>query len=188
MSLARRNSKKYRALPLFTAGILLIGCVSLCAAEQGGREIAFGARGGFSDSTPRENFHQYDLFVSDALPWRWTLSSGWELQTRLNATASLLRAAGEKGLIFSAGPGFVVAKYAGRFSLIGGYSIGLLTEHKYRRHDLGGPLQFIGHLGVAYRLYRSVQVGYRLQHMSNASIYDPNPGLNMNMFFVSGTF
>ncbi len=188
MSSARRHSKKYGVLPLFTAAILLIGCASLSAAERGGGEIAFGARGGFSDSKPRENFHQYDLFVSYALPWRWPLSSGWELQTRLNATASLLRAAGEEGLIFSAGPGFVVAKYAGRFSLIGGYSIGLLTEHEYRRHDLGGPLQFTGHLGVAYRLYGSVQVGYRLQHMSNASIYHPNPGLNMHMFFMSGTF
>lgn len=188
MSLPERYGKEGQVLALLVALTLLIGPPRLCPAQQGHSDLAFGVRAGFSDSRPRENFHQYDLFMTYELPWRWSVSSDWELQTRLNATVALLRAAGEKGLIFSAGPGFVVAKATGRISLIGGYSISLLTEHEYRQHDLGGPLQFIGHLGVVCRLYGSVQIGYRLQHMSNASIYDPNPGLNMHMFFVSGGF
>jgi hypothetical protein len=184
----QRCRKESQALALLVAITLLIVPARLCLAQQGRAEVAFGARAGFSDSRPREDFHQYDIFMTYELPWRWSVSSGWELRTRLKATAALLRAAGERGLIFSAGPGFVVANDTRRISLIGGYSVGLLTEHEYGRHDLGGPLQFTGHLGVAYRLHRSVEVGYRLQHMSNAGIYDPNPGLDMHMFFVSGAF
>lgn len=188
MFMPERYGKKTRDLALLLVATLLVGPAQLSRAQQGPGELAFGARAGFSDSRPREDFHQYDLFMTYELPWHWPLSLGWELQTRLNATAALLRAAGEEGLVLSAGPGLVVANDTHRISLIGGYSIGLMTEHEYRRHDLGGPLQFIGHLGVAYRLHRSVQVGYRLQHLSNAGIYDPNPGLNMHMFFISSAF
>ncbi len=188
MSLPEKCRKETRALVFLAAITLLIVPPRLCLAQQSGAEIAFGARAGFSDSRPREDFHQYDIFMAYELPWRWPVSSGWELRTQLNATASLLRAAGERGLILSAGPGFVLANDTGRISLIGGYSVGLLTEHEYGRHDLGGPLQFTGHLGVAYRLYRSVQVGYRLQHMSNAGIYVPNPGLEMHLLFLSCDF
>jgi hypothetical protein len=166
----QRCRKESQALALLVAITLLIVPARLCLAQQGRAEVAFGARAGFSDSRPREDFHQYDIFMTYELPWRWSVSSGWELRTRLKATAALL------------------ANDTRRISLIGGYSVGLLTEHEYGRHDLGGPLQFTGHLGVAYRLHRSVEVGYRLQHMSNAGIYDPNPGLDMHMFFVSGAF
>ena len=69
-----------------------------------------------------------------------------------------------------------------RILLDGGISAGLLSEHKFGEENFGGPIQFISHAGISFKLSDNLGVGYRFQHMSNASIYNRNPGLELHMF------
>jgi hypothetical protein len=44
--------------------------------------------------------------------------------------------------------------------------------------DLGGPLEFRSGLELTYRLARGARLGFVFYHLSNARIYDDNPGSN----------
>ena len=72
--------------------------------------------------------------------------------------------------------------------LVGGARAALLGEHIYKDKDFGGRLQFIAEIGLNVRLNRNLGAGYRFQHMSNAFIYDTNPGLNMHIFEFKYSF
>ena len=50
----------------------------------------------------------------------------------------------------------------------------------YDRNDsknLGGPIEFRSGLELAYQLENEERIGLNFSHMSNASIYDHNPGV-----------
>jgi hypothetical protein len=51
----------------------------------------------------------------------------------------------------------------------------------------GEHLQFTSFvtLGVEFGAKRNLAVAYRIQHMSNAGINEPNPGLNVHMLEFS---
>jgi hypothetical protein len=72
--------------------------------------------------------------------------------------------------------------------LVGGVRAALLGEHIYEGKDFGGRLQFIAEIGLNVRLSQKLGAGYRFQHMSNAFIYDTNPGLNMHIFEFKYSF
>jgi lipid A 3-O-deacylase len=47
--------------------------------------------------------------------------------------------------------------------------------------DLGGAIEFRSSIELAYRFDNDMRLGVQLQHLSNASIYDKNPGTEMLM-------
>jgi lipid A 3-O-deacylase len=54
-----------------------------------------------------------------------------------------------------------------------------LSAGIYRRgdsKDLGGPIEFRSVLEVGYRFDNGMRLGAAVSHLSNASIYDQNPG------------
>ena len=54
--------------------------------------------------------------------------------------------------------------------------------------DLGGPIEFTSHIGLNLNFARHYTIGYRLQHMSNAFLYDANPGVNSHMIEIAYRF
>jgi hypothetical protein len=50
--------------------------------------------------------------------------------------------------------------------------------------------QFGSHIGLGYRFgaKRSYEIGYRFQHISNAGIKKPNPGINFHQVRVQYHF
>lgn len=55
----------------------------------------------------------------------------------------------------------------------------LISSHNGNGKDLGGPFQFTSHLGVAWAPPGALILGLRIQHTSNAGIYDNNPGVDI---------
>jgi hypothetical protein len=76
----------------------------------------------------------------------------------------------------------------GLILLDGGISGALMNEHKFGEENFGGPIQFISHVGLHFKLSAHLSMGYRFQHMSNASIYNRNPGLELHMLELSYYF
>ena len=146
--------------------------------------VVFGLRVGLSPDEDR-GFEQYEAFINHDLPWGWRWPWGWTFNMRLNATTGVIRGRGNTGLIGSFGPGITSGD---RISLDIGVSPAFLSEDQFRRHSLGGEFYFISHIGTTFRLIRSLGVNYRFQHMSNAGINRPNPGLNLHMFGLSYRF
>lgn len=62
-----------------------------------------------------------------------------------------------------------------------------LFESELGGEDFGGPVQFSSHIGAAVNLYHVV-LSYRYQHISNASLYNSNPGLNFHLIALGLRF
>ncbi len=55
----------------------------------------------------------------------------------------------------------------------------LISSHNGNGKDLGGPFQFTSHFGLAWVPPGALILGLRIQHTSNAGIYDNNPGVDI---------
>jgi hypothetical protein len=140
-------------------------------------------------ATPDEGpFFKDELIGSFILPAGLRSSSAFLLSPKIDATAGVLRRGDEKGFIGSAGPGLAMGLKGLPIFLVVGARAALLGEQEYTDKDFGGRLQFIEDIGFNIRFNRKLEAGYRVQHMSNAFIYDTNPGLNMHIFEFSYSF
>ena len=127
-------------------------------------------------------FRKDELIGSFVLPGGSRSSSAFLLNPKLDATAGVLRRGDEKGFIGSVGPGLGLGWKGWPVFLVLGARAALLGEEEYKDKDFGGRLQFIEDIGFNVRFSRKFEAGYRWQHMSNAFMYDTNPGLNMHIF------
>jgi len=127
-------------------------------------------------------FYKEELIGTFVLPAGSRSSSAFLLNPKLDATAGVLRRGDEKGFIGSVGPGLALGWREWPIFLVGGARAALMGEHIYKDKDFGGRFQFIAEIGLNVRLSQKLGAGYRFQHMSNAFIYDTNPGLNMHIF------
>ena len=157
--------------------------------------LSVGIRGGANSETigipptEKEDFEQYDVFAVVGTPWSWDFSSGWDIRFRLNLAAGTLRAAGDSGFIGELSPGIAFSKASWRLTFDIGGGAAYLSQEKYGRQDIGGPVQIIGHGGLTYHLPWNVSVGYRFHHMSDAAIYGSNNrGVDLHMIELSYRF
>jgi hypothetical protein len=145
-------------------------------------DYSLGFRAGFSMSGSLEKtFNLYEAIGSVALPWSYTWESGWLLTTGVDITAGIQRAVQDNGFIASAGPAIAVTIPPGWMSFLAAVRVAYLDDYQFGEVDLGGRFNFVEELGVEFSIYSGLKAGYRLRHMSNAGIYDNNPGLNMHI-------
>jgi hypothetical protein len=64
----------------------------------------------------------------------------------------------------------------------------LLTEDIFGDFDLGGYFHFASAIGLKCRLRDGWAVAYRIQHLSNAGIESPNPGLDLHLVRIARSF
>lgn len=149
---------------------------------------AAGFRYGLSDHRNEAYFRKYEAFFEWALPWAWRPKSGWILASRLDFTGAALSAAGTTGFLGSVGPSLAVRKKGWIVGIDLGVSPAFLSEDRYGTEDLSGSFQFLTHGGITLLPIRNLSVGYEFQHVSNADIQQPNPGLNMHNIEISYRF
>ena len=70
--------------------------------------------------------------------------------------------------------GFQLDIALGPISITPGLAAGFYREGDSK--DLGGPFAFRQSINIAYRLPGDLRLGVLIAHISNASIYDDNPG------------
>ena len=156
--------------------------------------VAIGIRGGmnFQDAGlppgEKEDFEQFDVFGIIGLPGGWDFSPDWETRFRLYGSTGVLRGAGDLGFITTVTPGIAVTKKSWNLTFDIAMGGALISDWKYGRQDIGGPFQFIGHLGATYRLPGNLAVGYRFHHMSDATIYGESRGTDLHMIEFSYYF
>jgi hypothetical protein len=146
----------------------------------------FGLRGGMDATGSEEHYAAGEAYLLRELPWRTDLAGG-VLASRLDLGAGYLESSGDDGGWLAAGADVVWIVGAGRLEFEAGFRPVYLFDHQYGDDDLGGALQFSSHGGIAFHLSRFT-LGYRFQHMSNAGIYDSNPGINLHLFGVGAKF
>lgn len=161
------------------AAVLILACGSAAAQEPDLWQV--GGRLGFDDGRNDEDFNQAEVFVTRLLPLSWTSGTNLSLAVSLEGSAGLLSGASTQGFVGAGGPGLTAGLWGGRLVFKAGISPTIISRDNYGDEDLGGPVQFTSHAGLALRVYRGMSLGYRFQHMSNAGLYNHNPGLNLHM-------
>ena len=170
---------------VFAAFILF--CASTARADGLEPESA-GARFAFSSKMRNADMYQTDIFLNSNLPWRWALNENWSFQMRLDSSAGMLKRHADSAGVFLLGSSLVVRRAGCPLSLSGGTDPAILTSHKFDGLDLGGNFQFCTHAGLDLDITSHIRVGYQFQHMSNAGLYTPNPGVNLHFFGLSYVF
>lgn len=140
-----------------------------------------GARYGFGSGNSAQDFHQVDAAVKWDLPWQWNVGTNWLLQTHLQTSVGWLGESDEHGAIASVGPSLSFSRKRFPVSLEVGFEPSLLSHTEYSTKNFGQHVQFISFAGLNWDIGSRFRLGYRFQHMSNASLSRSNPGLNMSL-------
>src|SRR5437867_4727178 len=147
-----------------------------------------GARYGYAFQVRSESLRQAEAFANWNLPLAWDLNSHWHLQSRLDLSIGWLGGRGDNATVGTAGPSLLLRRASFPLTLDVGASATGLSREKFGSKDFGTPFQFTTHAGVNLDLGQHIRVGYRYQHMSNAGLSRPNPGLNLHVFGLSYLF
>lgn len=140
--------------------ILLLSLADLSVAREWG--LRAGGGDGFNVI---ETYTRWDADFSEAARWDVTVGhwSGSVNDANFIAIGPVLE--------------WAVPERAYRVSL--GVQPTLLSEYEGNGRNLGGPFQFKSHLSVAWPLFDHLLIGLRIQHTSNAGIYEVNEGVSM---------
>jgi lipid A 3-O-deacylase len=165
--------------------ILMVSGGPLLAAEAwaGRSSLEAGLRAGASFNEEDESFNQYDMFVRYGLPWSWVWGEALQVDTNVAASMGVLEGGDDAGIVGTLGFEFVFGSARGKcpFEVRAGSALTLISEDQYGDEDLGGPVQFTHHISLHYWFLENLSAVARVQHMSNAGLYDENPGLDMIM-------
>jgi hypothetical protein len=173
-------------------GFSLLGiltALSLLAPPAGAApppyRLELGWRGGFSnqDRFPL-GFEQHEVFAGVPVTRLGSLGA-WAPVLELSASLGHLSSPEGATLVAAVGPSFALYRDHRGFTLKAGVSPSLLSHRHHGSVDFGTRFQFTSHLEAGVRLGRGLGIAYRFQHMSNAAIRQPNPGLDLHMLQVS---
>lgn len=178
--------RRFRYWPLAALPAALV-CFPLQAASAWQMSAA-GGRFGFSSEGGTRDFTQTEAALELLLPWHKTSDSGWQIETRLDFSAGILHARDDQAAIWTLGPSVQIGRGGFPLVLDLGVSPTVLASDRVGGRDFGRHIQFTSHAGLLWDIHGMVRLGYRYQHMSNASLGDHNPGLNLHMFTVGFRF
>lgn len=166
----------------------LFAAVALSSAAEELSLDSAGVRIGTSLNDRSDTFRQVEGTLNLRLPWSWNPGSNWHLGTRLDFSAGWLHGEGEDAALGTLGPTAVLTWKDFPVSLDAGSSPTLISRHHFGNRDFGGAFQFTSHVGLNWDFAPHFTLGYRYQHMSNAGLFSPNPGLNLHLLSVSYRF
>jgi len=142
--------------------------------------MELGVRGGTHANGLDENYTAGEVYYLYTLPWQKELGSGRKVYARIDAGAGYLYTDARRGGWVAAGGDLVLSLLDGALELECGLRPTWLTEDEFGDDNFGGPVQFSSHVGLTYNIGNTA-LSYRYQHISNAHIYDENPGLDLHL-------
>lgn len=191
MKFARAYTLALFLLTLATGALPVNSCNAENTAKVPLSLIAVGARYGTNAATDKAGaLDRVDVFWSWRSPFAWEFKPGWDIGARLNASVGALRGQGETGAVGTLVPTLAIGDTGNVFSFEAGVGAALLSKWQFGTvEDFGGPLQFILDVGVNFRVYKRLGLGYRFQHWSDGGIHgDDNRGVEMHMLEFSYRF
>lgn len=159
---------------LLLASMLGAGLAKAADAPAAGVRIGFGASGG------TDGFRQTELVARLPSAIGGALGKRWRVRTALDISVGRLEDDDVRATIGGLGAVLLLAREDLPLAIELGVGPSILGRHEFSR-NFGQALQFTSHAGLLLRL-GDFRLGYRFQHLSNARMAKPNPGLNQHVF------
>jgi len=141
----------------------------------------FGIRGGIDASGGKENYSAREVYLLYEFPWSVPIRALSDMRVRFDAGFGDLEGREKSGFWAAIGGDLVYRPFGDFLDFEAGWRPTWLSDYRFGDDDLGGSFQFSSHVGLALH-WRKTTWGYRFQHISNAGIYDENPGLDLHFF------
>lgn len=130
-----------------------------------------------------DGLDQQAIFIRFELPWERSLGQRLKLSTAFTVTGGAVSQDSVSTIFASAGPSARLSmpfRYSGWFVEFG-TSPTYLRDSTFVVGELGGSLQFTSSIAVGGQVGKKNQLALsaRLQHISNAGIQNPNPGVDL---------
>ena len=118
-----------------------------------------------------------DLFGRARLPWAWGDQDGWRLDTFATASIGMIEAENDdRATLGNLGVALLLTRGGWPLALELGTAPGFISDTRVGERTFGGHFQFTSHLGLRLAPGGRWELGLRLQHASNADLYDDNEG------------
>ena len=159
-------------MPLATSASWMVG-IELGRTETGGELVRLGISGPRAYALGQTGTWSWDV-TPEMVVGRWSDSeydrSVWEVGVTPLFAAHRAVSAGQIGINF-------------------GIGAHLLSAVRFEDRRLGSAFQFGDHIGVEWRSPSGRwTLGYRYQHLSNASIQPPNDGVEFHLLRLDRSF
>ncbi len=100
--------------------------------------------------------------------------------TSFEVSAGALQDKKNIAFLISLRPVLELINYENIFSASAGIKPGLMTDHNFENYDLGGDFNFLSFFELTITFKKQINLGYRFEHISNAGVYEKNPGVNFH--------
>lgn len=167
--------------------ILFASATSLPAQERDPFFQNAGLRFG-QDLESNVNLQSYEIFCRIDTSLSWNLSENITLDLDIETAVGALTGEGDTAAYFRIAPLVEITFGDSPVSIVASAGPSFHSEDVFGSYDIGGAIQFTSSIGFNWRVCENWTVSYRFQHTSNATIEDPNPGLNMHTLGVSYKF
>ncbi|SEP11021.1 acyloxyacyl hydrolase [Aquisalimonas asiatica] len=119
-----------------------------------------------------------------ALAPRFGDRSRWHVAGYTEFNAARVSASGDSMYTSGVGVGGWLTHPARPLSIGVGTGPTYISERRLGGREFGGNWQFTSHAAVRLRVADQVSIGYRIQHTSNAGLYSPNDGYDIQALEV----
>ena len=165
-------------------GVLAVGCFATPAFAGNAIELRYGERGDVSLRAASVAIGE--LWSRSGTSWSMTLQPVLEGGRFRNRGTSERESLSYGGL----GLGFRVVRASGaiRPYLEAGVGGTLFSETRLAERDFSTRFQFTEWIGVGLQLSEHFTIGWRYSHFSNASIKQPNDGIDIQQIVIGARF
>lgn len=148
--------------------------------------VHYGIRTGINDSHKKDlDLCMYEVYLRTVPPiYSMTDNIFDPLNISFEMALGVVRDKANSSLLLSMGPTLSLINYKNIFSVSTGLKPSLMTNHIFNNFDLGGTLNFKSHIALNILPNKKINLGYRFEHISNAGLYEKNPGVNFHYIEV----
>jgi hypothetical protein len=159
---------------------------------EGLRPLNVGVRGGADGPNvfggdEDEHFVEVEAFATWRLPGTIASGSWWELTPRVVTSGGVLEGGGDEAFVGTVAPLLALGAKDSPLTLDTGAGLAVMSRYELGRQDFGGPVQIVFTFGLRVPVCRGFAVGYRMQHLSDATLYDDGTGIDAHMLELSYT-
>lgn len=155
---------------------------ALLAMSHAASANEFGVRAGTTLGS--QAYRNQEIYWLRQLPIRLGNTTDWHMTSQLELNAGRL-STGDDALTTAGGSiNFWFHPPSAPISVGIGTGPTYISRTQLADRDFGGHWQFTSHATARLQLVSNLDIGYRVQHTSNASLYSPNVGYDLQVLEI----